>query len=191
MSVEGLSNRSFKKEVETMSKAIEMKKVVVEEIKGKIDNAQSAVLVDYRGLTVEEITELRKQFREAGVEYKVYKNSLMRFAFKDAGLEDFNQYLTGPNGIAFGIEDAVAPAKITRDFAKTHKKLDIKAGFIEGKVIGLDGVIGLADLPSREVLIAQVLGGLNGPISGFANVLSANMKNLVYALDAIREKQEA
>lgn len=173
-----------------MSKAVEMKKVVVEEIKEKIEASQSAVLVDYRGLTVEETTELRKKFREAGVDYKVYKNSLMRFAFKDAGMEDFNQYLTGPNGIAFGMEDAVAPAKISKEFAKDHKNLEIKAGVVDGKVIDLNGVIGLADLPPREVLIAQVLGGLNGPISGFANVLNANMRNLVYALDAIREKQE-
>ena len=114
----------------------------------------------------------------------------MRFAFKDAGMEDFNQYLTGPNGIAFGIEDAVAPAKISKEFAKDHKNLEIKAGVVDGKVIDLNGVIGLAELPPREVLIAQVLGGLNGPISGFANVLNANMRNLVYALDAIREKQE-
>lgn len=173
-----------------MSKAVEMKKVVVEEIKEKIENSQSVVLVDYRGLTVDETTELRKKFREAGVEYKVYKNSLMRFAFKDAGLEDFNKHLTGPNGIAFGMSDAVAPAKISRDFAKDHEKLEIKAGVVDGKVIGIDGVEGLADLPPREVLIAQVLGGLNGPISGFANVLGANIRNLVYALNAVKEKQE-
>ncbi|WP_432667324.1 50S ribosomal protein L10 [Wukongibacter baidiensis] len=173
-----------------MSKAVEMKKVVVDEIKEKINSSQSAVLVDYRGLTVEETTELRKQFREAGVDYKVYKNSLMRFAFKDAGLEDFNQYLTGPNGIAFGVADAVSPAKISKEFAKDHKNLEIKAGVVDGKVIDLNGVIGLADLPPREVLIAQVLGGLNGPISGFANVLQANIRNLAYVLGAIKEKQE-
>ncbi|SKC92707.1 50S ribosomal protein L10 [Maledivibacter halophilus] len=173
-----------------MSKAIEMKKSVVEEIKGKIDGSQSVVLVDYRGLTVEETTELRKKFREAGVEYKVYKNSLMRFAFKEAGLEDFNQHLKGPNGVAFGIEDPVSPAKITKEFADNHKNLEIKAGVVDGKVIDLQGIMDLADLPSREVLIAQVLGGLNGPISGFANVLGANIRNLVYVLDAIKEKQE-
>lgn len=173
-----------------MSKVMEMKKSVVEEIKGKIDGSQSVVLVDYRGLTVEETTELRKKFREAGVEYKVYKNSMMRFAFKDAGLEEFNEHLKGPNAVAFGIEDPVAPAKITKEFAKDHTNLEIKAGVVDGKIIDLDGIMGLADLPSREVLIAQVLGGLNGPISGFANVLGANIKNLVYALNAIKEKQE-
>ncbi|SHK45057.1 50S ribosomal protein L10 [Paramaledivibacter caminithermalis] len=173
-----------------MSKAIETKKAVVNEIREKIASSQSAVLVDYRGLTVEETTELRKRFREAGVEYKVYKNSLMRFAFKEEGLEEFNQHLKGPNAIAFGIEDPVAPAKISKDFAKDHKNLEIKAGVVDGKVIDLDGVIGLADLPPREVLIAQVLGGLNGPISGFANVLQGNIRNLVYALNAIKEKNE-
>jgi large subunit ribosomal protein L10 len=173
-----------------MSSRIETKKQVVEEIKEKINNAQSIVLVDYRGLNVEEVTELRKQYREAGVEYKVYKNTMMRFAFKDIGLEDFNKYLAGPSAIAFSVEDSIAPAKITSEFAKTHKKLEIKAGVVDGKVIDLDGVQNLASLPPREVLIAQVLGGLNSPISGFANVLQANVRNLVYALNAIKEKQE-
>ena len=175
-----------------MSKAIERKSVIVDEIKAKIENAQAAVLVDYRGLTVEETTELRKQFREAGVEYKVYKNSLMRFAFKAAGLEGFNSHLTGPNAIAFSSEaDPVAPAKIAKEFAKDHKNLEIKAGFVDGEIIDVAGVEGLADLPPREVLIAQVLGGLNAPISGFANVLQANIRNLVFALDAVREQKQA
>lgn len=174
-----------------MSSMIESKKQVVEEIKGKIDKAQAMVLVDYRGLNVEEVTELRKKFTEAGVEYKVYKNTMMRFAFKDQGLEEFNKHLVGPNAIAFGFEDPVAPAKITNEFAKEHEELDIKAGVVDGKIIGLDGIKELAELPPKEVLIAQVLGGLNGPISGFANVLQANIKNLVYALNAVKEKQEA
>ncbi|WP_026895854.1 50S ribosomal protein L10 [Clostridiisalibacter paucivorans] len=174
-----------------MSSRIESKKQVVEEIKGKIDKAQAMVLVDYRGLNVEEVTELRKKFTEAGVEYKVYKNTMMRFAFKDQGLEEFNKHLVGPNAIAFGFEDPVAPAKITNEFAKEHEELDIKAGVVDGKIIGLDGIKELAELPPKEVLIAQVLGGLNGPISGFANVLQANIKNLVYALNAVKEKQEA
>lgn len=174
-----------------MSSVLDQKKQIVEEIKEKISNSQAVVLVDYRGLDVQEVTELRKKYKEAGVEYKVYKNTLMRFAFKDAGLEDFNEFLTGPNGIVFGIEDPVAPAKITSEFAKDHKKLEIKAGIVDGKIINLDEIKNLASLPSREVLIAQVLGGLNGPISGFANVLQGNIRNLVYALNAIREKQEA
>lgn len=175
-----------------MSKAVvEAKKQIVEEIKEKISKADSIVLVDYRGLNVDEVTELRNKYREANVDYKVYKNTLMRFAFKDSGLEEFNKYLAGPSAIAFGYEDPVSPAKISNDFAKDHKSLEIKAGIVDGKVVDLEGVKALAELPSREVLIAQVLGGLNAPISGFANVLNGNIRNLVYALNAVREKQEA
>lgn len=174
-----------------MRAVIEAKKQVVEEIKEKVNKAQSVVLVDYRGLNVEEITELRKRYREAGVDYKVYKNTLMRFAFKDAGYEEFNKFLTGPNAVAFGYEDPVAPAKITNEFVKDHKNLDIKSGIVDGKIISLDEITELAELPSREVLVAKVLGGLNGPITGFVNVLQGNIRNLVCALNAIKEKQEA
>ena len=170
---------------------IQNKQKIVEEIKGKVDEAQAVVLVDYRGLNVEELTELRSKYREAGIEYRVYKNTMMRFAFKDAGYEDFNEYLTGPNAIAFGFEDPVQAAKITHEFAKTHEKLEIKAGIVDGKIIDIEEVKSLASLPSREVLIAQALGGLNAPITGFVNVLQANISNLVYALDAVRQQQEA
>ncbi|KPU26417.1 50S ribosomal protein L10 [Caloranaerobacter sp. TR13] len=174
-----------------MSTKIEQKKQIVQEIKDKIDRAQAVVLVDYRGLNVEEVNELRKKYREAGVEYKVYKNTLMRFAFKDAGLEEFNNYLTGPSAIAFSYDDPVSAAKVTNEFAKQHDKLEIKAGVVDGEVIDVNRVKELANLPSREVLIAQVLGGLNGPIAGFANVLQGTIRKLVYALNAIKEKQEA
>lgn len=173
-----------------MSSRIESKKQVVEEIRSKISESQGIVLVDYRGLNVEEDTELRKQYREAGVGYKVYKNTMMRFAFKEIGLEGFNKYLAGPSAIAFSLEDPVAPAKITSEFTKKFKNLEIKAGIVDGKIIDVNGVQTLADLPPREVLIAQVLGGLNAPITGFATVLQGNIKNLVYALNAIKEKQE-
>lgn len=163
----------------------------VEEIKEKISKAQSVVLVDYRGLTVEQLTELRSNYRKAGVEYKVYKNTMMRFAFKDAGLEDFNEFLKGPSAIAFGYDDPVQVAKITAEFAKTNTKLEIKAGIVDGKVINLEGVKNLANLPPREVLIAQVLGGFNAPIQGFANVLQGTIRSLAIVLNAISEKQEA
>ena len=172
-------------------KVIQEKQKIIEEIKGKVNEAQAVVLVDYRGLNVEELTELRSKYREAGVEYKVYKNTMMRFAFKDAGYEDFNEYLKGPNAVAFGFDDPVQAAKITNEFAKVHDKLEIKAGIVDGKIIGIEEVESLASLPSKEVLIAQVLAGLNAPISGFANVLQANIRNLVYVLDAVREQQEA
>lgn len=171
-------------------KVLEEKKQIVEEIKEKVEKAQSVVLVDYRGLNVEELTQLRRKYKEAGVDYKVYKNTMMRFAFKDAGLEEFNQFLTGPNAVAFGFDDPVQAAKITEEFAKDHDKLEIKAGIVDGKIIGIDEIKSLANLPSKEVLIAQTLAGLNGPIAGFANVLQGTIRNLVYALNAVKEKQE-
>lgn len=172
-------------------KILDHKKALVEEIKEKVEKSQGVVLVDYRGLNVDEVNELRANYRKAGVEYKVYKNTMMRFAFKEAGFEEFNEYLTGPNAVAFGFEDPVQAAKVTHDFAKANNKLEIKAGIVDGNVIGLDQIKNLADLPPREVLIAQVLGGLNAPISGFANVLQGTLRNLVYALEAVREKKVA
>lgn len=163
----------------------------VEEIKEKISKAQSVVVVDYRGLNVEQLTELRSRYRKAGVEYKVYKNTMMRFAFKDSGLEEFNQFLKGPNAVAFGYDDPVQVAKITSEFAKENDKLEIKAGIVDGKVIDVNGVKDLANLPPREVLIAQVLGGFNAPIQGFANVLQGTIRSLAIVLNAIAEKQEA
>ncbi len=162
----------------------------IEEIKEKIDKAQSIVLVDYRGLNVEQLTELRSRYREAGVDYKVYKNTMMQFAFKDAGLEEFNEFLKGPSAVAFGYDDPVQAAKITSEFAKNNDKLEIKAGIVDGKIIDVDGVKSLAELPSREVLIAQVLGGFNAPIQGFANVLQGTIRSLAIVLNAIAEEKE-
>ncbi|WFA07667.1 50S ribosomal protein L10 [Tissierella sp. Yu-01] len=169
---------------------LQAKSQVVEEIKEKISNSQSIVLVDYRGLNVEQLTKLRSEYRKAGVDYKVYKNSMMRFAFKDSGLEGFNEYLKGPNAIAFGIDDPVAAAKITAEFAKDNDKLEIKAGIVDGKIIDVAGVKDLAELPPREVLIAQALGGLNAPIQGFANVLQGTIRGLAIVLNQIAEKQQ-
>src|SRR5699024_7020918 len=107
------------------------------------------------------------------------------------GLEEFNEYLVGPNAIAFGFDDPVQAAKITDEFAKKHKNLEIKAGIVDGKIIDIEEIKHLASLPSKEVLVAQALGGLNAPITGFANVLQGTIRNLVYALNAVVEKQEA
>lgn len=172
-------------------KTLRVKSQNVEEIKEKIGKAQSVVLVDYRGLNVEQLTELRSQYRKAGVDYKVYKNTMMRLAFKDLGLEDFNEFLKGPSAVAFGYDDPVEVAKITAEFAKTNTKLEIKAGIVDGKVIDVDGVNSLASLPSREVLVAQVLGGLNAPIQGFANVLQGTIRSLAIVLNAIAEEKAA
>lgn len=168
---------------------LEAKKLVVEEIKGRLQKAQGAVLTDYRGLNVAEVTELRSKLRDAGIEYKVLKNTLTRIAANEIGLEGLATYLEGPTAIAFGSDDPVAPAKILAEFAKTHKALEIKAGILEHQVIDMDGVNTLADLPPREVLLAKLLGAMQTPMYGFACSLQGLLRNFVYVLDAVREKK--
>ncbi|MBM7622360.1 large subunit ribosomal protein L10 [Bacillus tianshenii] len=156
-----------------MSKAVEIKKEIVGEIADKFKGSVSTIVVDYRGLNVSEVTELRKQLREAGVEFKVYKNSLTRRAAEAAELAGLNDALTGPNAIAFSTEDVVAPAKILNDFAKKHEALEIKAGVIEGNVATVEQVKALAELPSREGLLSMLLSVLQAPIRNFALVTKA------------------
>lgn len=166
------------------------KQAVVSEIKDRIERADSIILMDYRGLNVAEVTELRNNFRKEGVDYKVYKNTLMARAFNELGYEEFTQFLEGPNGIAFSYEDVVGAAKVSAEFAKNNDKLEVKAGIVDGKIIDINEIKALAELPPKEVLIARALGGLNSPIQGFANVLQGTIRSLVYALDAVRAKQE-
>ncbi|MDX1770087.1 MAG: 50S ribosomal protein L10 [Planococcaceae bacterium] len=156
-----------------MSKAMESKQVRVEEITEKFKGAATAVVVDYRGLNVSQLTELRKQLREAGVEFKVYKNTMTRRATEVAGLEGLNEFLTGPNAIAFSSEDVVAPAKIINDFAKKNEQLEIKAGVIEGTIASADDIKALAELPSREGLLSMLLSVLQAPMRNFALVTKA------------------
>lgn len=151
-----------------MSKAIETKSVKVQEIVSKFEAAASVVVVDYRGLTVSQVTELRKQLREAGVEFKVYKNTLTRRAAETAGVEAINEFLTGPNAIAFSNEDVVAPAKVINEFAKKNEALEIKAGIIEGTIASVEDVKALAELPSREGLLSMLLSVLQAPVRNFA-----------------------
>lgn len=151
-----------------MSKAIENKQVQVQEITEKFQNAASVVVVDYRGLNVAQVTELRKQLREAGVEFKVYKNTLTRRATEAVGLEGINDVLVGPNAIAFSNEDVVAPAKIINEFAKKNEALEIKAGIIEGAISSVEDVKALAELPSREGLLSMLLSVLQAPVRNFA-----------------------
>ncbi len=153
--------------------ALEKKKQIVEEITEKLQNSVSTVIVDYRGLTVAEITELRKQLREAGVEFKVYKNTLMRRAAEQAGLADLNEALVGPSAVAFSTEDVIAPAKILNNFAKEHENLEIKIGVIEGKVASKEEVKAIAELPSREGLLSMLLSVLQAPIRNFALAVKA------------------
>tara|TARA_Y100001933_G_C18860611_1_gene505778 strand:- start:210 stop:716 length:507 start_codon:yes stop_codon:yes gene_type:complete len=155
-----------------MSSNLDRKKAIVEEIKTKFEGSQSAVVVDYRGLTVEEVTELRNKFREANVEYKVYKNNLVKIAIKDTAFEGLAADLTGPNAIAFGLEDAVAPAKIVKDFAKDHEKLELKSGVVESVYYDNAMIMEIANLPSKEELIGRFMGSIKAPVSNFAYFLT-------------------
>ena len=150
--------------------AINAKKVVVEEIAGKFNDSQSAVVVEYRGLSVAEVTELRKSLREEDVEFKVYKNKLVQRATESAGYAEINDKLVGPNAIAFGHSDAVAPARI---LAKDHEALVIKAGIVEGKVLEVEEINEIAKLPGREGMYSMLLGMLQAPVSKFARVVKA------------------
>ncbi len=159
---------------------LEQKKQVVSEITEKLRGAKSIVLVEYKGLSVEKATQLRNKCREAGVEYKVYKNTLMRFAFEELGYKDITVNLEGPNAIAISQTDEISAAKVTNDFAKTsNDTVVIKAGIAEGKVMSADEVKALANVPPREILLGQLAG-----------VLQGNIRNLAYMLDQISKKNE-
>ena len=171
--------------------AKEKKAQIVAELKDKFENSSSAVLIDYRGITVAEATAMREECRDAGVVYKIYKNTLTERAVKELGYEDLVPYLKGPTAIAFGVEDPVAPAKLLNDTIKKLKKMEFKIGVVEGTVIDVDGIKELASLPSREELIAKMLGSMNAPISGLAMVLSGTVRSLLYALKAVEEQKSA
>ena len=153
-------------------KVLEQKKAQVAEIAEALKSAQTGILVDYRGLTVEEDTKLRNNLRAAGVKYFVVKNTLLRLAAKEVGLDGLDEALHGPTALAVSDEDAVAPAKVMADFAKENDKLEIKTGFMDGAVMTLDEVKQLAATPNRETLIAKMMGSLNAPISNLARLLS-------------------
>ena len=171
------------------AKVLEQKQAIVDELAQKIESAAAGVFVDYRGLTVEEDTKLRAAMRQEGIEYKVVKNTLTRFAVNKIGMTGLDEILNGPTSLAISQDDPAA--RVISKFAKEYEALEIKSGFVDGKVISISEIKDLADLPSREVLVAKALGGLNAPISGFANVLNANLRGLVIALNAIAEKQSA
>ncbi len=151
---------------------VELKKPVVDEIAENIADAQSVVLVDYCGLTVEEDTRLRKELRENDVIYKVYKNTMMNFAFKGTQCESLSQHLEGPNAIAISKTDATAPARILAKFAKNAKALEIKAGIVEGSYYDAAGMDAISKVPSREELLGKLLGSIQSPITNFARVLN-------------------
>ena len=150
---------------------VELKKPVVEEISVLLNVAATAVVVDYRGLTVAEDTELRKQLREAGVVYKVYKNTMINFAIKDTEFADLAQHLEGPTAIAVCKDDATAAARVLAKFAKTAEALEIKGGVVDGVYYDAAGIGQIASIPSREVLLSKLLGSMQSPVTNFARVI--------------------
>ena len=162
----------------------------VKSLAEKFKNMKGMILTEYHGLTVEEISELRSKLRSFNSEYAVVKNTLSEIALKEAGIEAGNNF-SGPTALVIENGDILSPAKAVMDFAKMHEKLKIRAGYLEGKFVDAAVVEQLPNLPSREVLIAKMLGSINAPISGFVNILVANIRGLVTVLDAISKKQAA
>ncbi len=152
---------------------VELKQPIVKEISDHLDGADAAVLVDYRGLTVAEDTELRKKFREAGITYKVYKNTMLNFAVQGTEFEPLTQHLEGPTAIAISKDDATAPARIITEFMKDAPALELKGGVVEGTYYGAEGIEKIAAIPSRDVLISRLLGSMQSPIASLARVLNA------------------
>ncbi len=170
--------------------SLENKKTVVSEITEKMKDSKSFIVTDYRGLNVAQVTKLRAELRNAGVEYRVLKNTLMTISANDLGLEGIQDYFKGPTAVAFGLEDAVAPAQVLAKFAKQYDALEIKAGVLEGKLISIDEIKALAELPSRDVLLAKLANVMQAPISGMANVLQGPIRKLGYALVEIQKIKE-
>ena len=150
---------------------VELKKPIVEEINGAVKEAQAVVLVRYQGVTVEQDTALRKELREAGITYKVYKNTMMNFAFAGTQCEALSKHLEGPSAIAISADDATAPARILAKHAKTIKPMELVVGVVEGKYFDAAGVQALADVPSRDILLGRLLGSMQSPIANFARVI--------------------
>jgi len=165
------------------------KEAVVKELTDKFSSAKSLVITDYLGLNVAEMTELRSKLREAGVEFKVVKNTLATIAANDVEMEEMTEYFSGPTAIAFGEDDAVSPAKVLVEFAKDHEVLEIKAGLLNGEIISKEKVESLAEIPSREELLAMAFASMKAPLSGLVNVLQGNIRGLVQVLNQIKEEK--
>ena len=172
-----------------MSANVENKKQIVADIVEKIKNAKSVVLVDYKGLTVAQDTEFRTEFRKANCEYKVLKNTMVRRAFNELGVTSFDEDLNGPTAIAFG-QDETAAAKVAMEACKKYNDvISVKSAYVDGSYVDKAGVDALSKMPSKEQLIAKMLGSMQAPLSNFAGVLSGITRQLVVALNAISEKK--
>ena len=167
------------------------KVAVVGEVRTRLDEADAVILTEYRGLKVKDLAALRRELRKDGGEYKVYKNTLVRFATRSLGLDELDGMLEGPTAVAFVKGDAAAAAKTLRDFSRTNQLLVVKGGVLGGKVLDAAGTAALADLPSREVLLARIAGGLAAPLQQLAGLLLALPRNLAYGLAALRDQRAA
>lgn len=161
----------------------------VEEIKEKLGSAKIAILTAFQGLNVAEMTELRRLFRDADIDYKVYKNTLTRIAAHELGVTDIDNYLLGTTALAFG-NDPVSPAKIVKDFQAKHGNFVVKAGILAKRLIASDDVIALADIPPKEVLFAMIMGAMQSPISGLLSVIQAPARNFIYILKSLEEQKD-
>ncbi len=167
------------------------KEQTLTELEDKFRKAQSAVLADFQGLSVAEITKLRRMAREAGVEFEVVKNTLAALATRRAGIAGLEALLVGPTGVAFGYDDPVAPAKVLRQFGRDVRDIPFKGGYLTGRVLSVDEVKSLAALPGRLELLGMVVGTLQAPIAALERVLAGNMRGLVVALSRLAEKRAA
>jgi large subunit ribosomal protein L10 len=161
------------------------KVAVVDEVRERLSSASATLLTEYRGLKVGELAELRRNLRAAGGDYKIYKNTLVRFAVRDLGIEGVEELLVGPTAVAFVDGDAAAVAKALRDYSRTNPNLVLKGGVLGGKALSADETRALAELPSREVLLARIAGGLAAPMQQFAGLLQALPRNFAYGLKAL------
>lgn len=170
---------------------LSQKQELVTELREKFENKRILILVDYKGLNVPKINELRTKLRDAGIEFKVVKNTLLIRAAQDTDVDLIRDQFVGPSAVALSYEDPVPPAKVLCEFAKDNDKLQIRAGVMGGTVLDFDGIKRLSDLPPREVLLAQVLRAMNGVSTGFVRALSNVPERLLYALQAIKDQKEA
>ncbi|HSK48486.1 MAG TPA: 50S ribosomal protein L10 [Coriobacteriia bacterium] len=167
------------------------KEELVAEIKERFNGSQAVIMADFRGLTVKQMQQLRVSVREAGGDIKIYKNSLTEIAIRELALPNMDEFLGGPTAFVFIAEDAVAPAKALAAFAKQHKALELKGGFVQNQVVGADGVKAIATLPSREELIAKLLGTMQNPLTGTVRVLAGPARAFATVLDAIAKQKAA
>jgi large subunit ribosomal protein L10 len=163
----------------------------VQERRDRLQRVRGLVLTDFRGLSVPEMERLREELRKNGVELRVVKNTLFGLAAQEAGLHGLEAFLEGPTAVAFAYDDPTVPARTVMEFIRQYRKLEVKGGLVEGRIVDATGVRALAELPPRAELLARVAGGIQAPLGGLLQVLSGLQRNLVYVLDRIREKRES